>query len=230
MRIKLLNCLIVLLLSATALPAQWNAVSETNRMMSFGSRPAFRVEFPTTDESLVEQEWKAFVKRSFDAKLKKNKKTAEWMALGVQSSMLGKDPVSIFSTVEEQGDRGSVLTVWFDAGEYFINRAQQPRQADEIVGMLRQFYFDVRRATIGQEIKAEENRMKELENRQKRLVRDNEALRRSIDSYREKLKKAEEDLRENEKAQEAAVVDVEAQRRAMEEVRRRLENVENEKN
>lgn len=230
MRNYVFNSLILLLFSVTALPAQFNAVTENNRMMSFGSRPAFRVEFPTTGAKLVETQWQAFAKRTFDTKLKKNKKTGEWIALGVKSSMLGADPVSIFSTVEDLNDRGAVLTVWFDAGESFINRGQDPRRADEIVGMLRQFYLDVRRATIDQEIKAENDQLKDIEERQKRLQRNNDTLRKSIESYKEKLRKAEEDLVQNEKDQEAAVVDLEKQRQAIEEVRRRLDNVENEKN
>jgi hypothetical protein len=216
--------------TAAALSAQplGRVVQETERMMSFGSRPGFRLEFPVSDVKQVETQWKDFVKRNFDAKLKKDKKSGEWTAYDVRTPILGSDVFTIYSTVERLGSDGSALTVWFDAGAYFLNRASNPQRTDEAVGTLRQFYYDMRRETLSDELKTEEKRLKDLEDRQKRLQRDNDNLYRDIEAYKERIKKAEDTIKRNEKDQESAVADIEAQRRRLEEVKRRRENVENE--
>ena len=38
--------------------AQWDVVRETERMMSFGSRPCFHMEFSKTDAGIIESVWK----------------------------------------------------------------------------------------------------------------------------------------------------------------------------
>jgi predicted nucleic acid-binding Zn-ribbon protein len=93
---------------------------------------------------------------------------------------------------------------------------------------LRQCYFDIRRAAIGKELKTQENLVKELENKQKRLSKDNDDLRKSIESWESKIQKAKQDIVNNEQAQEANLIEQENQRRVVEETLRRLENVESE--
>jgi len=189
--------------------------------MSFGSRPAFRLEFANTDAGTLEDLWKDYVK--------KDKRSGEWMATGLKSKMMGDDVFGIYSTIEKN-DKGSVLTAWFDAGSYFLNRRDNPGRTEEVAGSLRQFYFDVRRAAIGKDLKDQENKLKDMESRQKKLQKENENLRKDIETYKARIKKAEEDVVKNEKDQESNIIDSDAQRRLIEEVRRRLSNVENEKN
>lgn len=229
MCIKRMFPLLLLILAATAASAQWNVVIETERMMSFGSRPGFRLEFTNTETGTVETLWKDFVKENFKGKLKKDRKTDEWVATGLKSAMMGDDAFGIYSTIEKT-DKGSALNVWIDAGSYFLNRRDNPGHTEEVTRSLRQFYLDVRRSAIGQEMKEEENKLKELEAKQKKLAKDNDNLHKDIDSYKAKIKKAEEDLVKNNKDQETTILDTEAQRRQIEAVKRRLDNVENEKN
>lgn len=229
MRIKSTLPFFLLFVSVTVLSAQWNMVQETQRNMSFGSRPAFRLEFANTDAGTLEDSWREYVKTVFGGKLKKDKKTGEWTATGLKSNMMDGDVFGIYSTIEKD-DKGSVLTAWFDAGSYFLSRRDNPGRTEEIAGSLRQFYFDVRRAAIGKEMKEQEAKLKEMESRQKKLQRENETLRRDIETYKARIKKAEEDLVKNEKDQESNIIDSDGQRRLIEEVRRRLDNVENERN
>ncbi len=205
--------------------AQWDAVRETERMMSFGSRPCFRLEFAETDVNVIENVWKDFAKKNFAAKLKKSK--GEWSATKLRSSFMGDDTYSIYSTIEKEGNKSS-LNIWVDAGTYFLNRRDNRGRTEEMVRTLQQCYYDIRRASIGKDLKTEEERLKELEARQKKLQKENETLRKDIETWKSKIQKAEQDIVNNEQSQEANIVDQEAQRRQVEEVRRRLENVENE--
>jgi hypothetical protein len=69
-----------------------------------------------------------------------------------------------------------------------------------------------------------------LENKQKKLIKDNDNLLKDIESYKAKIRKAEEDVVRNQKDQETTVVDIDNQRKQIEEVRKRMNNVENERN
>lgn len=214
-------------LFATAAQAQYNQVKETERMMSFGSRPCFRMEFSDTDPSVIEDVWKDFAKKNFKAKLKKAK--GEWTATKLHASFMGDNEFAIYSTVEKEGPKTS-LNVWIDAGTYFLNRRDNSSRTDEMVRTLQQCYFDIRRAAINKELKAEQDKMKDLEAKQKKLVKDNETLHQNIDNWKAKIQKAEQDITNNVQAQEANIVDQDAQKRLLEEIKRRLDNVENESN
>jgi len=225
MKLKFLLPLLLTLFCAVSAHAQWDVVRETERMMSFGSRPCFRMEFANTDAGVIENVWKDFAKKNFSAKLKKSK--GEWTATKLRSAFMGDEPYAIYSTIEKDGDKAS-LNVWVDAGTYFLNRRDNRGRAEEMARSLQQCYFDIRRASITKDLKAEEEKLKELEGRQKKLQRENESLRKDIESWKSKIQKAEQDIVNNEQSQESNIVDQEAQRRLVEEVRRRLENVENE--
>ncbi len=221
---SLLILLCSVLFSITA-QAQWNVVRETTRMMSFGSRPCFRMEFADTDIKSIEKIWRDFAKKNYNAKLKKSKN--EWTATKLRAAFMGDLPFAIYSTVEQEGNKAS-LNVWIDAGTYFLNSRDNRSRADEMMRSLQQCYFDIRRESISGDLKDEENKLKDLENTQKKLVRDNETLRKDIESWKAKIQKAEQDLVNNTKSQESNLVDQDAQRRAVEEVNKRLKNVENE--
>lgn len=207
------------------LAAQFDPVRESERMMSFGSRPCFRMEFAGTDASVVEDVWKKFARENFNARLKKSR--GEWTATKLRSAFMGDDVFALYSTIEKDGDKTS-LNVWVDAGSYFLNRRDNRSRTEEMLRSLRQCYYDVRRAAIGKELKAQETQLKELEAKQKKLNKDNEELRRSIETWESRIQKAKQDIVNNEQAQEANLVEQENQQRILEETRRRLENVESE--
>jgi hypothetical protein len=229
MQLKSVISALLLLFAVQLLFAQrGQVVLETERSMSFGTRPCFRLEFDNADADLVEDTWKNFAKQRFEAKLKKDKKSGEWSAAKINNVVLGED-VTLYSTIEKMS-KGVALNVWVDHGSYFLNRKDNAGRAEELSRSLRECYYEVRRAVIGKELKAEENVMKDLEKKQKSLTKDNESLRKDIEEWKVKIQKAETQITNNEKAQETNLVDQEAQKRLLEEVRRRLQNVENEGN
>ncbi len=212
----------------TAASAQsYGVVQEIDRMMSLGSRPGFRLDFTNADAGMVEDMWTEFVKKNFGGKLKKDRKTKELSAVGLKSPMVGADAFTIYTTIEKNGAM-VVLTAFFDKGSSFLNRRDDARGAQEVNNAMRQFYLDVRRAVIGKEMKLQEDKAKEMENRLKKLQKDGDNLRKDIENYKAKIKKAEDDIVQNQKDQEATTVDIENQRRLLEQTRQRLNNVQNE--
>ena len=222
---KTLLPVLIFALLALKLSAQFDPVRESERMMSFGSRPCFRMEFEGTETGTIEEVWKKFARENFNAKLKKSK--GEWTATKLRSAFMGDDAFALYSTIEKDGERTS-LNVWVDAGTYFLNRRDNRSRTEEMVRSLRQCYYEIRRASIGKELKAQENQLKELEAKQKKLDKDTEELRRNIESWESKIQKAKQDIVNNEQSQETNLVEQENQRRLVEETRRRLENVESE--
>lgn len=227
MRLSLFLTTVLIISGLARTTAQVTVVQETNKQMSFGIRPGFTIAFPNTDQKLVDNVWADFVKNNFGGKLKKGKK-GEKSATGLRSPSVSAGEFSLYSTTEKIGD-GAQMDVWFDAGSFFLNRMDDPARTNETKTLLTRFYYDVRRAAVGQEVKAEEDRMKELENRQKKLQRENATLLKDIENYKAKLKKAEEDLVQNQKDQESTIIDIEKQRQNVEQARLRQGNVENER-
>lgn len=228
MRLSSILLSVLALAFTPALSAQTNMVTEMEKPMSFGTRPGFSVSFPNTDRGLVEDTWSDFVKNNFASKLKRGKK-GEKTATNCRSASVSASDFTLYSEVEKVGD-GAQLNVWFDQGPHFLNRVDDQSRTNDTKTLLTRFYFDVRRAAVGEEVKSEENKLKDMEKRQDRLQRDNSSLLRDIESYKEKLKKAEEDLVQNQKDQEAMLLDIQKQRQAVEEARQRQGNVENERN
>ncbi len=212
---------------ASVSSAQYSVVDETNKSMSFGNRPGFSLRFPNTDAKLIDDVWADFVRNNFGGKLKKGKK-GEKSATELSSATVSSSTFTLYSKLEKTGD-GAILDVWFDVGAYFLGRRDDPARTNETRELLTRFYYDVRRAAVGEDVKAEETRMKDLETKMKKLQRDNSNLLKDIDLYKTKLKKAEEDLVQNQKDQEATLIDIDKQRRTVEEARQRQGNVENER-
>lgn len=227
MQIKTILPLLFVLLGTALLPAQNNVVRETERMMSFGSRPGFRLEFPNATTDMVENEWKNWTKKHFNAKLKK--KGNEWSANDLKSSMLGADPFSLYSNIEKTSS-GAALTAWFDTGSSFLNSRDNPSRATEVSSALRQFYYDVRRATYDKQIKDEEKKLKDLEKNNQNMAKTSKDLEKSIEDYRAKIKKAEDDILKLARDQESGLINMENQRKVIEGMKQRKLNVESESN
>lgn len=225
MQTKTILSLLLILFAAATLPAQ--VVKETEKMMSFGSRPCFRMEFPNATTDMVEDLWKNFAKKNFGAKLKK--KGGEWSANDLKSAMMGPDPFSLYSTTEKTGT-GVALNVWLDEGSGFLNSRDNPSRAREISAALKQFFFDVRRATYDQQVKDEEKKLKDLEKNNQNMAKTTKDLEKSIEDYKAKIKKAEEEILRLAKEQEVGMINIDNQRKVIEEVRQRKLNVESEGN
>ncbi|MCS7036799.1 MAG: hypothetical protein RMJ33_09470 [Saprospiraceae bacterium] len=212
--------------AASATWAQTASVTEIERAMSFGTRPGFAVTFVDTDVRLVNDVWNEFVKNNFGSKLKKGKRN-EFTAPQSRSTSISTGTFTLYSELEKVGT-GAQLNVWFDVGPFFLNRRDDPQRTDEALRLLRRFHWEVRKAVADNDVRAEENKMKELENKLRKLRRDNDNLNKDIANFEARLKKAREDLAQNEKDQEATLIDIERQRSSVEEAVRRRASVQSE--
>ena len=223
MQTKTILPLLFLLAIAAVLPAQQN-VQETNKVMSFGSRPCFRIEFPGASTSTLEQEWKDWALKNHSAKLKK--KGGELYATELKSKSTGEQ-YAVYSTIEKTTS-GAALNVWFDLGASFMNSRDNPALAKDAKKALQQFYYDIRHVTYDEDIKKEEAKLKQLEDENAAMEKNALALQKSIDDYKAKIKKAEESIAQLSKNQEASLLNIENQRKRIEDMKKRKTNVESE--
>lgn len=224
---KLMLFFVGMLLGLT-LNAQSGPVKEMDKTMSFGTRPAFRIEFKGANQDMVEDLWKKFAKERFSAKLKKDKKTDELYAENASASF-SPNAFTLRSMVEKTSKEDAALNVWFDLGTSFLNRREHPQAANDAASALTDFYIIVRTAVINGELEDAEDKMKDLANDKRKLEKDNDGLHKDIENYKAKIKKAEDDIVKNEQSQNANVADQEAQRRVIDEIKVRLQNVNSER-
>ena len=211
---------VLILLSAAVLPAQ-QIVRETEKRMSFGNRPCFRIEFPNANTATLEEQWKDWAKRNHDAKLKK--KGGELYATDLTAKKMG-GTYSVYSTIENTTG-GAALNVWFDLGESFLNSRDNPSLAKDATTALEKFYYDIRRVTYDEEIEQEEKKLKLLEDQNKTLDKNSLTLQKNIDTYKAKIQEAEAQIAELARNQETVLLNIEAQRRHIEEMKSRKLNV-----
>jgi septal ring factor EnvC (AmiA/AmiB activator) len=220
MQIKTILPLVYLLITAAILPAQQN-VTETEKVMSFGSRPCFRIDFPGATTAILEEEWKDWALKNHSAKLKK--KGGELYATELKSKQTGEE-YAVYSTIEKTSG-GAALNVWFDLGASFLNSRDNPSQAEDAKKALQQFYYDIRHVTYDEDIKKEEQKLKLLEDENATMEKNALALQKSIDEYKAKIKKAEDSIAQLSKNQEASLLNIENQRKRIEEMKKRKMNV-----
>ena len=227
MQIKTTLMLALLLLGNVLCVSAQRNVRETEKMMSFGSRPGFRLDFPGATADQVEDLWKDWAKKHYSAKLKK--KSGEWYANELKAASVGADNFSLYSMVEKTSD-GATLTVWYDLGSAFLSTRDRPAQAREVTAALQQFFYDVRRATYERQGKEEEKKLKDMEDKNKAMDKTSKQLQKDIDDYKAKIKKAEDEIQRLAKEQEMGLINIDNQRKVIEDVKQRKLNVESEGN
>lgn len=223
MQIKTILPLLYLLITASVVPAQ-QIVKETEKVMSFGNRPCFRIEFPSASTATLEQEWKDWALKNHSAKLKK--KGGELYATELKSKQTGEQ-YAVYSTIEKTSG-GAALNVWFDLGQSFMNSRDNPSLAKDAKKALQQFYYDIRRTTYDEDIKKEEEKLKLLEDQNATMEKNTLTLQKTIEDYKAKIKKAEESIAQLAKNQEVGLLNIENQRKLIEDMKMRKTNVESE--
>ena len=215
-----------LALSQTPAPA----VQETEKLMSLGSRPALRVEFLHSKTGKIEDAWVAFLKNELGSKPKYSKKTKEWLAANAKAPIFGgESPVDFYAKMEASGDDVN-FTLWIDSGadQFISSKKEESEKWAEANALAKRFIKSVRLQTVQDELLAQTDRLRDLENRLKKLQRQHESLNKDIENWKMKIAKAEEDLKTNDADQAKTTLEIETQTKTVDAVQARLGEVEKE--
>jgi len=200
-------------------------IIEEDKSMSLGVKNALVLELPGTSEKIVDKLWKKYSK-DFDGKTKKDRKSDEWFTDdGNIISIGGANTLDVYARIGSVGDAVS-LTAWFDMGGTFLSSYEHPDEYDEAQKILLRFALEVAIETTKIELNGEEKKMKELDNKLKRLQRDKENYEKEIVLAKERIEKAEANIETNEKDQSNTNEAIEAQRGVIEQVQDKLRQLE----
>jgi hypothetical protein len=208
-------------------------IIETEKLMSLGSRSAYRIEFLRAKPGYVEDCWVDFFKQELQVKPKYDKKKKEYCAADVRASFLKADvPVDFYSKAEESGTskEDSDFILWIDLNsDEFVSKKENPDAAKEAEAMLLRFAKFVRMAQVKDQLKIEDKKLRDDEGDLKKLQREKESLEKDIDTWKKKIAKAEDELKINALAQQKKTTDIEVQTKAVQNVQAKLIEIEKSK-
>lgn len=199
-------------------------VYEDDVSMSLGIKNALIIELEGSDDKIAEKIWKEYIKDY--GKTKKNKKANEWYSQQITvPSIDGATPIDIYVKFDENRDMTRAY-LWIDLGGEFLNSLNHEDKTVGAEDFLVEYAKDVRKYVIGEEIKDEEKKLKNLNDDLEDLGKKNEKYRETIAECKAKIMKAEEDMLNNEKDQKDKNADIEAQKMVIEKIIDRLNAVD----
>jgi len=218
---KLIFTLIVFVGALGMINAQ--EVSEHDMSMSLGKQMAFSIDIDGADEDMTEDVWKKYVKDF--GKSKRNKKAKEYYMLGARVPMIaGASDIDLYMNFEERVGH-TTANLWIDTGGSFVNSDEHPKEARGAEDFLTEFYLEVKKKAISEEMKEQEKALKKLDKSLRKLEKKNTGYHDDIADAKEDIEKAEKNIEQNLKEQEDQRILIEQQKKVIEEIIERLNNL-----
>ncbi len=198
-------------------------VFERLKEMSLGVNNAISLEITMADEKLVAEVWKNYMKDFYDAKVKWDRKTKEYLAEDASIAAIGLgNTVDVYATMEEKGDN-TIINTWFGlGGGAFLSSREHAGRYEEAEKLLLRFALEVAREKTRQELEGEKGELRQLQKELERLKAANDRYHKEIERAQEAIKKAEADIVQNAKDQEAMLGKIAEQEKAIQAVEKRL--------
>ncbi|HMP30961.1 MAG TPA: hypothetical protein PKD85_15245 [Saprospiraceae bacterium] len=194
-----------------------------DKTMSLGNKPSFYVEVEGYDEKNTSKAWEDFIKQY--GKSKYNKKAKEYFVNKVSvPGISGSNQLDIYTKVEG-GKSQSTTFIWVDLGGAFANPTDHKDQSTGIKNFINDFYVFARKRAVGDELKAEEKKQKDLEKDLSKLETKNSDLHKEIEKLKERIKQAENDIVKNLNEQDDKKVEIKKQQKVVESVVDKLNSV-----
>ncbi len=215
---KILNILLFSLISTFCLNAQ---MFESKQEISVGLQNAYAMDYPDADKKMVEKALEDAVKEF--GKVKKNRKAKEWYCQECKIATISSNPLNIYYKIEE-GKGQTTSYLFFDDGGKFLSSENSDAQAD-IERFNMNIFHDVKRMVISEELKQEEDNLKDFNKDLEKLEKKNKDLHNDIEDYKEKIRKAEKEIEQNLQEQEDKNIEIEQQKNKVGDVTKKLNNV-----
>ncbi len=199
-------------------------VWEETRYMSQGNNTALVIQIPDADTKLVAKLWKKYL-RDYDGKLKKSKDDEFFVDdADIPGIGLG-NTIDIYSKIQET-QQGAELAVWFYLGGAYLQSDMHPERFQEGERFMEQFALMVQKELIKQELKEQQDQLKELESQLDKLKRDKERYHQIIEEAEKRIEQAKADIKANEQAQMDAEKAIEKQREKVDMVKDKLKKID----
>ena len=198
-------------------------VTERSATMSLGNNNAFTVDLPGANKKLAEKMLKEYLKDY--GKVEKNKKAKEYYVTQTRVPAIETGGmVNLYAKIEERKDM-SIMTLWVDNGTSFVSSDDIPSEAAGVEVFMTDYRNKVRKEVIKNDIKDEENNLKDLNKDFKKLTKKNEGYHKDIAKANEKIAEAELNIEKNLMDQDVKNEEIEKQKELLEKITEKLNNV-----
>jgi hypothetical protein len=198
-------------------------VTESKISMSLGAQTGYYVDIAGADKKMVTRAFEDMAKSA--GKIKENKKAKEFFITQTRLGAInGSSPVDIYIKFDE-GKGQSTTTMFVDIGGAFVNSNDNPTQSSAVKQFMNEYYIEVRRRVITEELKVEEKKQADLEKDLRKLKDKKEDYHSDIDKYKLKIIEAEKNIEKNIADQGLKEKEIEAQKGTVIKVTEKLNNV-----
>lgn len=199
-------------------------ISETEKVMSQGSKNSLSVNLSKTNAKFAEKIWKDFIKQ-YKGDYKRDKKNDEYFLDNAMIAGIGGgNTVDMYMKFNETNDN-TTATLWIDLGGAYVNSKDFKDKYSEAEKMMFNYAITVSKEQTKLQLEEQQKALKKLESDQKSLEKKNASLLADIEDYKKKIAKAEEDIKTNLKQQEETKVKIETQKKVVDEVQTKLNNL-----
>ena len=204
--------------SICVLHAQKNPVV-TEEMEQFDkvSGNSLVVDIPEAVPSIVEKEWKSFLK-VYGGKVKSSKKIIS--AERIRISSIGSDTIIIYSKFSPTANGIRLYAAFVDEGK-FINKYEYPQKYEAAENLIYNFALRMAKEGVKEKTEIAEKDYKKKEMERDRLIRKQEQLQKSIERSKENIRKAEKDLEKNNKELEEKNIELKLEEQKLEEIEKK---------
>ncbi len=230
---KTLVLLSALLLGISASSwAQINSlIKEETKANSKGSFNALVMELPGTSSKEVTKAWNKYIKQ-YKGKTKYDRRSNEYITEDATFKEMSDNTVDVIAKIEERGQEGSVITVWFNLGVSYLSSKDFSERYPAGEKVLKDFAKSVSSDMIEEELKEAEKQLKDYESNLSKLEKEEKQRTKDIEDYKNTIQKmeqniteAENDVKESKEGQGKAKVEIDEQKKVVDEIKKRLESV-----
>ena len=215
---KTLNVLFFTFIISVGLHAQ---TFESKQELSVGLQNGFALDHPGADKKQVEKALDNAVKEY--GKVKRNRKANEWYCQECKIPSISSNNIGVYYKVEEGKGQTTSYLFFDDGGKFLASDNSDKQEAIERFNV--GIYNDVQKMVIKEELKSEEDNLKDRNKELEKLEKKNKDLHNDIEDYKEKISKAEKEIEQNLQQQEDKKIEIEQQKNKVGSVTDKLNNV-----
>ena len=214
---------VVVFLMSLSASMKGQEAKERKLSMSLGPQNAWYIEMESADAKMAEKIFYDYIKSY--GKMKYNKKAREhYLMSSAINSINGSSPLDIYAKFDDTKTMATAY-IWMDMGGAFISSSEHPKQAQALSQWMYEYFLEVKKNIILNEIKEEEKKLSSLERDLKRLIDKNESLHKEIERARQKIEEAESDIEKNLVDQDNKNKEIESQKDLLNQVNNKLNNL-----
>lgn len=196
-------------------------VSESSESFSTGKQNALVVTIFEHNKDDVEKAVKKLLSKDWSGSVKQK---TESFGDDCSIKKMGKNTFDAYVVCTQDGNNVKVAFA-IDLGGAYLNSGDHKEQFQIMKGLIHEFAVEQTKEAIGNVVKTEEKKLKDLEKEKETFEGNVKSLKKDIEDYKSKITKAESDIKENEKKTEDKTKEIGEQSKVVEELKKKQSGV-----